>query len=123
MSSALLCPIIRHRHNGLPAELQRDQVLGGWRQDLMSRFSDQDHIFDSDSTFFRNVDAWLNRDDHTWHKFLGLASGQSRWFMHLNSHSMAGGMGKKSVEPCFLQYFTPGAVHFPGFHAWPYGLD
>src|SRR5947209_10629571 len=100
-------------HGGLPAELKRDQVLGGRRQDFMSGFSDQNHIFDSYSTFFRNVDAWLNRDDHTRHKFLGLAFGQSRRLMHLNSHSMTGRMGKKSVEPRFFQHFTPGAVHFP----------
>src|SRR5215467_5889027 len=106
-----------------PTELKCYQVLGGRRQDFMSRFGNQDHIFDSDSTFFRNVDARLDNDDHSRRKFLGLASGQSRRLMHLNSHSVAGGMGKKSVESSFFQYFTPGTIHFAGFRPRPHSSE
>src|SRR5258708_37766260 len=120
-------PLLHHpqfaAHAGLPTELKRNQVLGGRRQDLMSRFSDKDHIFNSDSTLFRNVDPWLNGDDHTRRKLLSLALGQPRLLMHLNSHSMASGMGKKSIEPCFFQDFTPGVVHFPSFRTRPYRVD
>src|SRR6185437_12381787 len=107
MYSARLWLITRNSgERGLsPLKLKRDQVLCGGRQDFMSGFSDKNHIFNADSTLFRNVDAWLNCDDHPRHKFLGLALGQSRLLMDLNSHSMPRGMGKESVKTRFLQYF------------------
>src|SRR6476661_10981123 len=104
-------------------KLKRDQVLCGRRQDFVSGFGDKNHIFDADSTLFRNVDARLNRYDHPWRKFLGLALGQPRLLMDLNSHSVPRGMGKESVKALFLQQFTPGAVHFTRLYAWPHGSD
>src|SRR6267154_1565585 len=101
-------------------KLKRDQVLCGRRQDFVSGFGDKNHIFDADSTLFWNVDAWLNRDDHPRRKFLGLALGQPRLLMNLDSHSVPRGMGKESVKASFFQHFPPGAVHFTGLHAWPY---
>ena len=99
-------------------KLKRDQVLCGGRQDFMSGFSDKNHIFDADSTLFRNVDARLNRNDHPWRKFLRLALGQPGLLMYLDSHSMPRGMGKEGVKARFLKYITPGAVHFTGLNAW-----
>src|SRR5258708_34504902 len=106
-----------------PMKLKRDQVLCGRRQDLMSSFGNKNHIFDSDSTFFRNVDAWLNRNDHPWLKLLGLPLGQPRLLVHLNSHSVPRGMGKKSAKAGFFQYFSASMVHFAGLRAWPYRPD
>jgi len=108
---------------GFRTELKRDQVLGGRRQNFVSGLSDQDHIFDPDSTFFRNVDAGLNRHDHPRGKFLGLAFAQPRRFMHLNSHSVPRGMGKKRVEARFPQHFPPCPVHFTCFHTRPYSSN
>src|SRR5579859_150465 len=106
-----------------PAQLQLDQLFGGWGQDVMPGFSNQDHVFDPDSTFFWNVDAWLNRDDHSRLKFPGLALGHPRRLMHLDSHSMAGRVGKIRIEPRFFQHGPPGAVHFPRFHSGPDSFD
>src|SRR5947209_20348022 len=85
-----------------PMKLKRDQVLCGRRQDFVSGFSDKNHIFNADSTFFWNVDARFNRYDHPWRKFLGLALGQPRLLMDLDSHSVPRGMGKESVKAGFL---------------------
>ncbi len=75
---------------GSPTELKRNQVFAGRRKDLMARFSDKDHVFNPYTTLIRYVDAWFNCNDHTRHKFLGLAACQSRRLVHLNSHSMPG---------------------------------
>src|SRR5882724_11418123 len=120
--SALITRLLR-RARAFSMKLKRDQVLCGRRQDFVSSFGDKNHIFDSDSTVIRNVDAWLNRNDHPRSKLLGLALGQPGLLMHLNSHSVPRGMGKESVKASFFQYFPPGAVHFTGLHAWPYSSN
>src|SRR6476646_5833473 len=119
MYSALLALITsNYGESGLsPMKLKRDQVLCGRRQDFVSGFSDKNHIFNANSTLFWNVDARLNRNDHPRRKFLGLAFCQPRLLMYLDSHSMPRGMGKESVKARFLQYFTPGAVHFTSLDA------
>ena len=100
-------------------KLKRDQFLCGRRQDFVSGFGDKNHIFNANSTLFWNVDARLNRNDHPRRKFLGLALCQPRLLMDLDSHSMPRGMGKESVKARFLQYFTPGTVHFTSLDAGP----
>src|SRR5579859_403304 len=117
--SSLPSSLCNSGESGLsPMKLKRDQVLCGRRQDFMSGFCDKNHIFDADSTFFRNVDARFNCNDHPWRKFLGLALGQPGLLMYLDSHSVPRRMGKEGVKARILQYFTPGAVHFTGLNAW-----
>src|SRR5258708_30690412 len=66
-----------------------DQVLGGGSKDLIAGFSDQDHVFNSNSAFVGYVNAGLNWAYHSRHKPLLLPSGPTRPLVHFQRNSYA----------------------------------
>jgi len=62
----------------------------------MTRFGDQNHVFNPYPAFIRYVDAGLNCNYHSRSKLVVLAFRQPREFMDFNSHSMARRVGEIS---------------------------
>src|SRR5205085_7316632 len=85
-----------------PSGLNLDQVLGGRSQNFVPRLSDENHIFDSNSAIAGYVNSRLNGDNHSWNKFLGLALGQARRLVYLDTHSVTCRVSKVRLIPRFF---------------------
>src|SRR3954454_12464643 len=87
------------------------QFFGCRRQHVAAGRGDHDRIFDPDTAYTFEVNAWLDGNGHARLERQLLFLAQARGLVNLQSETMAGGVNESVVQPRGLKHLARGPIH------------